>query len=101
MNPVSCGGGIDNWTQEREQWHSGANFLAFAPGKVIGYERNVHTLEQLSNKGFEIITAKDLIDGNATVPDGKCVVTIPGSELARGGGGARCMSMPIRRKSLE
>jgi arginine deiminase len=101
MNPVSCGGGIDNWTQEREQWHSGANFLAFAPGKVIGYERNVHTLEQLSTKGFEIITAKDLIDGNAVVPEGKCVITIPGSELARGGGGARCMSMPIRRKSLE
>lgn len=100
MNPVSCGGGIDNWTQEREQWHSGANFLAFAPGKVIGYERNVHTLEQLSNKGFEIITAKDLIDGIAVVPDGKCVITIPGSELARGGGGARCMSMPIRRKKI-
>lgn len=101
MNPVKCGGGIDNWTQEREQWHSGANFLAFGPGKVIGYERNVHTLEQLNNSGFEIITAKELIDGKAIIPEGKCVITIPGSELARGGGGARCMSMPIRRKSLE
>lgn len=100
MNPVSCGGGIDNWTQEREQWHSGANFLAFAPGQVIGYERNVHTLEQLSNNGFQIITAKDLLDGTSVIPDGKCVITIPGSELARGGGGARCMSMPIRRKKI-
>jgi len=34
------------------------------------------------------------------IPEGKCVVTIPGSELARGGGGARCMSMPIRRKKV-
>jgi arginine deiminase len=101
LNPIKCGGGIDNWTQEREQWHSGANFLAFAPGKVIGYERNVHTLEQLNNSGFEIITAKDFLDGKSAIPQGKCVITIPGSELARGGGGARCMSMPIRRKSLE
>lgn len=101
MEPIKCGGGIDSWTQEREQWHSGANFLAFAPGKVIGYERNVHTIEQLSQKGFQIITAKDLLSGLCEIPDGKCVITIPGSELARGGGGARCMSMPIRRKSVE
>jgi len=100
MEPIKCGGGIDSWTQEREQWHSGANFLAFAPGKVIGYERNVHTMEQLSQKGFQIIPAKDLLSGLCEIPDGKCVITIPGSELARGGGGARCMSMPIRRKKV-
>lgn len=101
MEPVKCGGGIDSWTQEREQWHSGANFFAFAPGQVIGYERNVHTMDQLSQKGFQIIPAKDLLNGLCEIPDGKCVVTIPGSELARGGGGARCMSMPIRRRSVE
>jgi arginine deiminase len=101
MEPVRCGGGLDSWTQEREQWHSGANFFAFAPGKVIGYERNVHTMEQLSQKGFQIIPAKDFLSGACEIPEGKCVITIPGSELARGGGGARCMSMPIRRKSLE
>lgn len=101
MSPIHCGGGIDNWTQEREQWHSGANFLAFAPGKVIGYERNVHTLEQLNLKGFQIIPSKDLLNGTTNIPEGKCVITIPGSELARGGGGARCMSMPIRRKSVN
>ncbi len=100
MNPIQCGGGIDNWTQEREQWHSGANFLAFAPGKVIGYERNVHTIDELNRNGFQIIPAKDLLNGLCEIPDGKCVVTIPGSELARGGGGARCMSMPIRRKKI-
>jgi len=101
MDPIKCGGGIDSWTQEREQWHSGANFFAFAPGKVIGYERNVHTIEQLNQKGFQVIPAKDLLSGLCEIPSGKCVVTIPGSELARGGGGARCMSMPIRRRSVE
>jgi arginine deiminase len=101
MKPLRCGGGIDSWTQEREQWHSGANFFAFAPGKVIGYERNVHTIEQLNQNGFQIIQAKDLLSGLCEIPEGKCVVTVPGSELARGGGGARCMSMPIRRGKVN
>lgn len=100
MNPVQCGGTLGDWAQEREQWHSGANFFAFAPGQVIGYERNVHTLEQLSKNGFEIIPAKEILKDLREIPQGKCVITIPGSELARGGGGARCMTMPIRRKSI-
>jgi Arginine deiminase len=100
MKPVHCGGISGDWTQEREQWHSGANFFAFAPGKVIGYERNVHTLEQLNKNGFQVISAKDILAGSNSIPDGKCVITIPGSELARGGGGARCMTMPIRRKGI-
>ncbi len=100
MNPVQCGGISGDWAQEREQWHSGANFFAFAPGQVIGYERNVHTLEQLSKNGFEVIPAKEVLSGDRVIPQGKCVITIPGSELARGGGGARCMTMPIRRKSV-
>ncbi len=100
VQPVCCGGKIGDWTQEREQWHSGANFFAFAPGQVIGYERNVHTLEQLSKRGFDVIQAKEILNGERFIPSGKCVITIPGSELARGGGGARCMTMPIRRKSI-
>ena len=84
--------------QEREQWHSGANFFAVAPGQLIGYNRNVHTLEGLSEDGYEIIRGRDLIDGRASLPEkGKCVLTIDGSELSRGGGGVRCMTMPFRR----
>ncbi len=101
LKPIQCGGGNGIWTQEREQWHSGANFFAFAPGKVIGYERNEHTLEQLNKSGFQIIPAREILSGVCEIPEGKCVITIPGSELARGGGGARCMSMPIRRKPVN
>ena len=31
LQPVICGGSTDEWNQEREQWHSGANFFAIAP----------------------------------------------------------------------
>ncbi len=102
LKPVFCGGSTDSWIQEREQWHSGANFFAFAPGKVIGYERNSHTINELNNNGFEILKAGDVIDGKISVDDyKKCVVLIPGSELARGGGGARCMTMPVRRGEVN
>lgn len=102
LKPVSCGGSKDTWIQEREQWHSGANFFAFAPGKIIGYERNTHTIEALNNKGYDVIKSADILEGKVSVDDfKKCVVLIPGSELARGGGGARCMTMPIRRAEVN
>ncbi len=102
LKPISCGGKEDLWVQEREQWHSGANFFAIAPGKIIGYERNVHTIEELHKNGFDIIKASEIIDGKVSVEDyKKCVITIAGSELARGGGGARCMTMPIKRAELN
>lgn len=102
LKPVYCGSKTDSWIQEREQWHSGANFFAFAPGKVIGYERNSHTIDELSNNGFEVLKAGDVIDGKINVDDyKKCVVLIAGSELARGGGGARCMTMPVRRSDVN
>ncbi len=95
LKPVYCGNAIPPH-DAREQWHSGANFFAVGNGKVIGYERNIHTLEALSNAGFEIIRAAD-IDKYDLKNTAKYVVTFPGNELARGGGGARCMTMPVER----
>ncbi len=102
LEPVYCGGKKDIWIQEREQWHSGANFFAVGPGKVIGYARNVYTLEEMNNNGFEIIDAQSVVDNKVKLSDyKKYVIAINGSELARGGGGARCMTMPIRRKKVD
>ena len=101
LKPVICGGSADVWNQEREQWHSGANFFAMEPGKVLSYARNIHTLAELNNNGFEVISAWDVINGVKDIADYKrCVVTIDGSELPRGGGGARCMTMPVRRENI-
>lgn len=102
VEPLLCGGTADPWIQEREQWHSGANFFAFAPGKILGYDRNTATLEVLERQGYQVVKGKDVVSGKVD-PDGlgKCVITIPGSELARGGGGCRCMTMPLKRRTLS
>ncbi|MDT8308718.1 MAG: arginine deiminase family protein [Bacteroidales bacterium] len=99
VEPLYCGGRKDAWIQQREQWHSGANFFAVAPGKIIGYARNYYTIEELNNHGYEVISAVDMIEKKSS-PDNydKCVITLEGSELPRGGGGARCMTMPFRRE---
>lgn len=102
LEPVFCGGSKDIFIMEREQWQSGANFFAIAPGKVIGYGRNTYTMNELNQHGFEIFSAKDVLNNTVSLDDyAKYVITIEGDELSRGGGGARCMTMPIRRKAVD
>jgi len=77
---IRCGGkpGID---AGREQWNDGSNTLAIAPGEVIVYSRNHVTNKLLEEKGVKLHI-------------------IPSSELSRGRGGPRCMSMPLEREPL-
>lgn len=102
ITPIPCGGKSDPWIQEREQWHSGANFFAMGPAKLISYGRNTHTLEEMNKHGYEIISSEDVLNKKKSLSDyKKYVVTIPGSELSRGGGGCRCMTMPVKRKPVN
>ncbi len=99
LNFVNCGG--DNaFAQEREQWTSGANFFTFAPGHIIGYKHNKATMDALDEAGFAVIDANDIISGKSQLPAGKAAVAMDGSELSRGGGGCRCMTMPVHREAV-
>ena len=66
----------------REQWSDGSNTLAIAPGEVVVYERNYVTNRILEEHGIK-------------------VHTVPCSELSRGRGGPRCMSMPFVRDDVQ
>lgn len=101
LEPVYCGNRNNDWAA-REQWHSGCNFFCFEPGKFIGYGRNQHTLEALNNAGFNIVTAADVANNRVNLANiRKCIVAFEGNELSRGGGGARCMTMPVQRMAVD
>jgi len=75
---IPCGGD-DIVSSAREQWNDGANTIVLRPGEVVVYERNHITNETLKKHGVK-------------------VHVIPSSELSRGRGGPRCMSMPFVRE---
>lgn len=99
---LKCGGEDLN-SQLREQWTDGANVFTLAPGVIVGYERNVHTFEELAKNGYEIMTQYDFINNHQQTsfkadPAQKIAISFIGNELCRGRGGARCMTQPIARK---
>jgi len=77
---IKCGGDsvID---ASREQWNDGSNTLCISPGEVIVYSRNYVTNKILQEEGIKIHI-------------------MPSSELSRGRGGPRCMSMPLIRENV-
>ena len=98
LEPIFCGG-QDRTHQEREQWASGCNLLTLRPGLALAYARNQMTLGQLERAGFKQVDAVSFLTGERAVGEGEqAVITLDVSELVRGGGGPRCMTLPLRRE---
>lgn len=80
LDLIPTGGG-DPLIADREQWNDGSNTLAIAPGVVVTYNRNYVSNQVLREHGLKVLE-------------------VLSSELSRGRGGPRCMSMPLVREDL-
>lgn len=98
---ILCGKGVFPY-DEREQWTDACNLFSVKPGVAFSYDRNIKTLESLSDKGYRIIKATELTESilkdkeNSTSLQ-KTIITIPSNELSRARGGPHCLTMPICR----
>jgi arginine deiminase len=101
LEPVFCGGSRRT-IQEREQWSSGCNFVAVRPGVILGYSRNEYTYGELEREaGYRIVDGIEFLTGETEIEEGeKAAILFEGAELVRGGGGSRCMTMPIMRDDV-
>ncbi len=80
LEVIATGDGNPDYAS-REQWYDGANVFAIGPRRVISYNRNIHTNRSLREAGVEVLR-------------------IPSSELSRGLGGPRCMTMALDRQDF-
>ena len=65
-----------------ETHFDGTNYLAIAPGVVVGYHRNRKTQKALEEAGVKVLAFQ-------------------GNQLSLGMGSARCMSMPLVREEVK
>ena len=98
MEWIACGG-HDPRAAAREQWSDGANAVCLAPGRIVLYARNTATLRELNRRGFEVLTPAQFIANADLLLQGgrRFVVALGGSELSRGRGGPRCLTLPLAR----
>ena len=104
FNLISCGGTKNNF-KLREQLTDGANSFVLEPGKIIMYNCNYNTIKELEKNDYKHLSSKSLYNDQLTFDkilrsNSKVVITIDGSELVKGRGGPRCMTLPINRGSI-
>ena len=101
LEAVRCGGQHPT-LQEREQWASGCNFVALRPGLILGYSRNEATSRELEREaGYRVVGAMDFLTGEVQIgEEERTLIAFEGAELVRGGGGARCMTLPLLREDI-